>query len=366
MKILQLLPELNEGGVERGVVELNREFVRRGHDNVVISAGGRLVNQIVADGGEHIECDVCSKNIFTFPVRVFNLYRLLKTINPDIIHARSRIPAWLAWLANRSVHIPFVTTVHGFNSVNFYSRIMTRGDRVICVSSAIKSYIQKHYRVPDLKIDVIHRGIDPLEFNPESLDKQWIELFRKEYFLEDKFVVSSVGRITELKDYETFIRAIKYASTVIPNIHGLIVGGVRFDKQNYYDSLKKLVVNIGADNLITFAGSRKEIPEINALSQVLVSCSKKPESFGRTMIESMAMGTPVVGTRHGGALDIIVDGETGFLVDPEDVEGLGDAICRCRYLDISRLRTYVLDNFLLDQMVSKTLNVYRKCLGQAV
>ena len=117
MRIVQLLPELNEGGVERGVVELNREYVKLKIESYVISAGGKLENQINLDGGKHIKFDVCSKNIFTVFSRVVKLKKILKEIKPDIIHVRSRVPAWLIYFANKSLQIKVVSTVHGFNSV---------------------------------------------------------------------------------------------------------------------------------------------------------------------------------------------------------------------------------------------------------
>ena len=144
MIIVQLLPELNEGGVERGTVELSRELIKRGHESIVISAGGKLQEQIDKEGGRHIALDICSKNPLSMFWRMIKLRKLLRTLNPDILHARSRVPAWLTYLANKRLHIPFVTTVHGFNSVSAYSAIMTKGDSVICVSRAMKSYIQEH------------------------------------------------------------------------------------------------------------------------------------------------------------------------------------------------------------------------------
>ena len=185
MRIVQLLPELNEGGVERGTVELSRELVKLGHESIVISAGGKLQDQIEKEGGKHITFDVCSKNPLTAPLRIFRLRKILKALNPDLLHARSRVPAWLAYLANKKLHLPFVTTVHGFNSVSPYSAIMIKGDKVICVSGAIKSYIQEHYHTADEKITVIPRGIDLEKFNPQNLDQTFIGDFKKSYHLED-------------------------------------------------------------------------------------------------------------------------------------------------------------------------------------
>jgi glycosyltransferase involved in cell wall biosynthesis len=394
MHIVQILPELNQGGVERGAVELSRELVKRGHQSTVISAGGSQAAQIEKDGGRHITFDVCSKNPLTFPFRVLALRRILQNLmresnvesqksnveraqpkivnrqspiaNSLIIHARSRVPAWLCYFANKKLHIPFVTTVHGFNSVSKYSEIMTRGDAVICVSHPVKEYIQKNYGTPDEKITVIHRGIDPTEFDPEKLDRAWIDSFKTKFGLNGKFVVTAVGRITELKDYETFIRAIADCAQKIPNICGVIVGGVRHDKQTYYERLLALVKELHVEKHIIFAGSHSQMPEIYALSDVLVSCSKKPESFGRTLIEAMAMNTPVIATRHGGALDIVEEGLNGFLVTPGNVNELAEALRRQKEIPRTGLREYVLGRFALEKMVDKTACIYHEVASPSV
>ncbi len=358
MKIVQLLPELNEGGVERGVVELSRELVKLGHESIVISNGGKQAEQIVFDGGQHIKLDVCSKNLLTAPFRILKLRRCLRKLKPDIIHARSRVPAWLAWFANKSLQIPFVTTVHGFNSVNAYSRIMTRGDRVICVSNSIKEYIQQHYGVSDEVIHVIPRGIDLDTFNPDNLDADFMKSFKDEYALSGRFIVTSVGRITQLKDYETFIRAIDSLRTEFPEIIGLIVGGVHAVKSSYFKSLQLLVVSLGLEGHVVFSGSQSKIAEVYALSDVVVSSSKKPESFGRSAAEALAMEVPVVATAHGGMLDIVKPEVTGALFNPGDTVSLAAGIRSLKSAQPPGLRAFVQDNFTLGNMVDKTLHVY--------
>lgn len=362
MKIVQLLPELNEGGVERGVVELSRELVKLGHESIVISAGGKQVLQLEADGGRHILFDVCSKNPLTALTRVLRLRRLLRELRPDILHARSRVPAWLAWLANRGLRIPFVTTVHGFNSVNAYSRVMTFGDRVICVSTAIKDYIQKHYGVAEEKTTVIPRGIDLVVFDPEAVDNGFIASFRSRYQLEGKFVVTTVGRITQLKDVESFIKAIDLLRRNIPEVIGLVVGGVHEGKNNYSQLLHRLVSSLDLEKHVTFTGSQAKVAEIYALSDVVVSSSKKPESFGRAAGEALAMEVPVVATAHGGILDIVIDGETGRLFQPGDIRALAECIVDLRTRRLTGLRAFVTDRFTLERMVAQTVSVYRYLL----
>lgn len=364
MRVVQLLPELNEGGVERGVVELNREFVKRGVESIVVSAGGIQAARIDADGGRHVAFDVVSKNPLTAVSRVFKLRRLLEKLDPDIIHARSRVPAWLAYLANTKLSRSFVTTVHGFNSVNRYSRVMTFGHRVICVSSAIRDYVIEHYSVPQEKLVVIPRGVDLDQFDPAHLDQSFLANFAAQYALQGRLVVTTVGRITQLKDYETFIRAIGIIHASKPEILGLIVGGVRKDKQGYFASLQKMVDELGLADHIRFVGSQREVAEIYSLSRVVVSSSSKPESFGRSAAEALAMEVPVVASAHGGILDIVIDGQTGHLFTPGDAAVLAEKILLAADRPWLGLRDFVLSNFSLLQMVDRTLEVYKSAVSE--
>lgn len=364
MRIVQLLPELNEGGVERGVVDFNRELVERGHQSLVISAGGKLVPLITAAGGRHLTAEVASKNVVTAWPRVLQLRRMLRELRPDIIHARSRVPAWLAWLANRPLGLPFVTTVHGFNSVNAYSRVMTFGDRVICVSGAIREHVRRHYNVSESKLRVIPRGIDLEQFDPERLDRTFMVEFAERYQLSGRCVISSVGRVTQLKDYETLIAALVALKPKMPELTGLIVGGVREDKQDYFARLQSQVREAGAEDYIHFTGSQSKVAEIYALSRVVVCSSKKPESFGRAAAEALAMNVPVVATGHGGILDIVREGQTGYLFTPGDASTLAARLQQAAEQQWTGLRPFVVENFSLNQMVEKTLAVYAELAGQ--
>lgn len=359
MIVVQLLPELNEGGVERGVVELNREYVKLGITSFVISNGGKLENQINIDGGTHIKFDVCSKNIFTVISRINGLKKILKDIKPDIIHVRSRVPAWLIFFANKSLGIKVVSTVHGFNSVGFYSSIMQKADAVICVSNSIKEYIQKHYKTSEEKITVIPRGIDLELFNPKNIDNSFIEHFKKEFNLQNKFIVSSVGRVTQLKDYETFIKAISIVKQDISNVTALIVGGTRSDKEDYLNSLKNLIKELNLEENIIFTGSQSKIEQIYALSDVVISSSKKPESFGRAVAEAICMNKPVIATNHGGVKDIIIENENGFFFEVGDDKELAKNILKSRTLKFDGY-SYISNTFSLENMVTKTVEVYKR------
>lgn len=358
MRVVQLLPELNEGGVERGVVELNRELVKRKIESIVISNGGKLVPQIQKDGGLHVKVNVCSKNLFTAPFRISKLYKAIKKLHPDILHVRSRVPAWMVYFANKFLHVKVVSTVHGFNSVNFYSSIMTKADKTICVSEAIKIYIQKHYKVDDEKISIIPRGVDMGTFNSKNIDSHFIEEFKTKYSLQNATTITLVGRVTQLKDIESFIKAIALLKKQIPNIKALVVGGVREDKREYFCSLQSLCESLHVKDDVIFTGSQAKVAEIYALSDVVVSSSKKPESFGRSVAEAIALNTPVVATEHGGVKDIIRDGENGYLAPLQNPTMLAQLILKAKNLKFDGF-CYIQNNFSLQQMVEKTVILYK-------
>lgn len=361
MHIVQLIPSLNEGGTERGVVDLNREFVRRGLRNTVISAGGKLVPQIVAQGGTHIACDVKSKNPLTVPFRVWTLRRILRELKPDILHVRSRVPAWLVYFANRPLGIPVVSTVHGFNTVGGYSKIMVRATRVIGASVAMRSYLNQHYGVSDEIFRLIPRGMDAEGFNPEKVDRGWMEAFKVQHGLEGKFVLAIVGRISSLKGIDWAIKALAAVSSQLPPWKLLIVGSPQAGQENYAEELKALVKALQLEEHVIFTGSQSKMPEVYACSQVVISATtRKPETFGRTLVEALAMNCPVIATAHGGALDIVKPGVSGWLVPVENAEALGAAIVEASRVKMTGLREYALDNFSLSQMVEKTIAVYRE------
>ncbi len=363
MHIVQLLPALNEGGVERGVVEINRELARRGIRSTVVSAGGRLAPQIEADGGRHVTFDVKSKNLLSVPWRICRLRALLNRLGPDILHVRSRVPAWLVRFANRNPRRPLVSTVHGFNSVNAYSRIMTRADRVICGSRTVVDYVRRAYGTPEALIRLVHRGIDPATFDPARLDTAFVAEFKKRHGLDGVFVILAVGRITSWKGYTELITAAAAAAPELPPFKVVIVGGVQQGQEAYAASLHALAARLGLEARVVFAGSQARMPEIYHAADVVVSnCTSKPETFGRSMIEALAMERPVIATRHGGALDIMREGVTGWLLDPGDAGRLAALLVQASRAKLAGLREYVLKNFSLDAMVEQDIAIYREVL----
>ena len=368
-RVVQILPELDDGGVERGVVELNRELVSRGIESWVISDGGAQIPKILDHGGHHLSFDVNNKNPFTVLTRAIRLRAILNNISPDVIHARSRVPAWLCCMANRIPRRPFVTTVHGLNSVSWYSRVMISGDRVITVSDIVRDHVCKGYGVEPSMMTVIQRGVDLTSFSRSAIDAVWSDNFRREHKLTGRFVVTSVGRVTWLKDYETFIRSIARCVPEIPEIIGLIVGGTRPNKRNYLDELQTLARNEGVGDRIIFAGMQSHMPEIYAMSDVLVNASLKMGNMGRTVVESLAMETPVISTTWPGLENLVRNGVNGQIIENQSPEQMAAAIREIRSSDYTTpqrrlaIRESIPAEYTLDSMVDRIVKVYESAVS---
>ncbi len=366
MRILQILPSLNDGGVERGTVDSNRLYVAAGHESWVVSAGGKHVAQIEADGGHHVTVEVRSKNPLSAPFRMLALRKVLRQIKPDVIHFRSRVPGWLTLWANRAkdLRIPTVSTMHGLNHPCFYSSVMVRADKVISVSTAGAAYAREHYPwVPEDRLTVIPRGVDVETFDPDRLDAAWMAEFKAKFGLEGKFVAAAIGRVSSLKGVDVLIRAVAELKDAMPQMVALVVGGPQKNQENYMESLHTLAEELGVKDRVIFAGSQKKIPEIDALSDVVCSCNvRKPESFGRTVAEALALNTPVVAAAHGGVLDIIRDGKDGYLVPPGDAKALAAALQKIATTTFTGLREHIVETFTAECMAKTTLALYEDLL----
>ena len=355
MKTLQLVPAMEQGGVERGVVEVNRAIVAEGWENIVVSAGGRLAAQIVADGGRHVQLDVKSKNPLSFFVRAARLRRLLKAERPDVVCAHSRVPAWLFRYANRKLGIKWITFAHGANSVSAYSRIMTRGDLIVTPSNYIADYLKENYPVDEKRIRVIPRAIDRSKFDVDSLDRDFIEAKRREWKIEDRFVVMGLGRITGLKGYDMLIKSV---ASLEPRFKLVIVGEAEALRKDVERDLRQLVNELGVGERVVFAGNQSKVAECLSLADVVVSSNtRKPEAFGRSMAEALAMGRPVVAKAFGGALDIVRDGVDGVLVRDGDFAAAIKKVSQMRFGD---LRKEALERFSFEKMIERSLAAYRE------
>jgi glycosyltransferase involved in cell wall biosynthesis len=238
---------------------------------------------------------------------------------------------------------------------------MTSGDRVIYGSSAIKEYILKNYSIDESKLRYVPRGIDTTHFDPEAIDNPFIRDFTQRQGLEEKTVITMVGRITEWKGHDTFIRALAEVQKRHPEVVGVVVGGIWHGKEDFFHGLEKLAKELETN--ICFVGSQTQVREIYALSDLVVSAaSTKAETFGRTAAEALAMNTPVIASAHGGSLDILLDGENGFLFPPKDHEALAEKIFQSLEFAFSDMREHIEENFSLTHMVKTELDVYRELL----
>jgi glycosyltransferase involved in cell wall biosynthesis len=363
MRIVQLVPAMEQGGVERGVVEMNRALVVRGHDNVIVSAGGRLTARLAADGGRCVTLDVKSKNPLTYFSRARALRRLLTRERPDVVVAHSRVPAWLFVWANRTLRLPWITFAHGANSVSRYSRVMTAGDVTVTPSRYIADYLKAAYGLAEEKLCVIPRAIDRDRFDPARLDRAFLEAKRAEWGLAGRRVAMGVGRITQLKGYDTLIRATAIARRTIPELKTVIVGEAEALRKDVEASLRALVDELGLADAVVFAGNQQKIAECLSLADVVVSANtRKPEAFGRSMAEALAMNRPVVATAFGGALDIVEDGVNGVRVpvSAADAQGFAAALVQALEKTWGDVRTPALEKFSFERMIDRSLAVYAR------
>ena len=365
MKVVQLLPELESGGVERGTLELARHLTSSGHESIVISGGGRLVAALEREGSRHLAWPIGRKRLASLAL-VPKLRRWLEIEKPDILHLRSRVPAWIAYLAWRKMdpltRPRLVTTVHGFNSVNRYSEIMTCGERVICVSDSIRGFVLENYpRTAADRLRVIHRGVDPADY-PHGWrpDAAWREKFEDEFpETKGKRLITLPGRITRLKGHEDFLKILEQLRD-LPDVHGVIAGGAHPRKRAYLEEIQDLAATSGLDDRVTFTGNRSDLKHILAISEVVVSLTSQPESFGRTTLEALSLGIPVAGYAHGGVreqLDLLFPAGN---IPPGDTAA-ATATLR-RFLTEPPPAVPPTHPFTLQRMLDQTVEVYQELL----
>ncbi len=359
--VLQILPSLDYGGVERGTVEIANELVRRNHRSIVISATGRLVPELIASGSEHIDLPIGVKSITSIKL-IPKLSRLFVEKNVNIVHVRSRLPAWLTHFALKKIHSDkkpiLITTVHGPYTVNRYSKIMMSGYRIIAISKYIKKYILNNY--PDIdknKIEIIPRGVDNNNYysgyKPSS---SWIDNWYREFpDLKNKFLITLPARLTRWKGQNDFIEIITKLNKRGLNVHGLIVGGIDKRKQKYLQELKLLVKKNNVETCITFTGHRDDIKNILSISDIVLSLAKIPEAFGRTALEALTLGVPVLAYNHGGAKEILEDLFPEGRIEPHNTDktvSLIEKFYKSKPI-IENKNIYTLDN-----MLNKTISIY--------
>ena len=372
--IVQILPALNRGGVERGTVEVADAIVKNGWKSVVISNGGLLTSQLKRVGATVYEVPVHRKNPFLWGSARRQVKRILQQEGADIVHVRSRAPAWIALPAANSLGIATVSTVHSkFAPANIFKKIyngkMLKADRVIAISHFVENEIFTHYGKSGVaeKLSVIHRGVDLGMFDPKAVNQQRIIAEADRLGLpDDKSIIMLPARATSWKGHEILIQALAQLSDKDAI---LMLLGIEDGPPAYAEKLRTMAVRYGLGGRVRIGAGSRDMPAALMLADVVAMPSIKPEPFGRVAIEALAMGRPVVAFRHGGAVESIDEGRTGWLADPLSVDSLAEALQtalsltpRKRRALAKDARQQMTDQFSKDMMCERTLAVYKSLL----
>ncbi|HTZ69578.1 MAG TPA: glycosyltransferase family 4 protein [Acetobacteraceae bacterium] len=366
--ILQVLPALESGGVERGTVEIAQAVTQAGGVALVASAGGRMVPQLERVGGRHLPLALMTKDPLNIWLNSFALGRVIRRERVDLVHARSRGPAWSAYWAARRASVPFVTTWHGVYDENWpgkrlYNSVMARGDRVIAISRFVADRL-RGLDVPEERIRLIPRGVDAALFNPATVTGDRMHKLAQAWRLPAGApVVMLPGRLTRWKGAELLLRAI--AKLPDNDVFCVFVGG----GDGLTRPLTRLAERLGLTGRVRLAGQCDDMPAALMLADVVACPSTKPEPFGRTAIEAQALGRLVVAADHGGLAETVVEG-TGWRAPPGDVEAWAAAIGAALSLPAETrtevsvaARAHVMEHYTVGAMQAATLAVYRELLG---
>ncbi|MCC8377894.1 MAG: glycosyltransferase family 4 protein [Rickettsia endosymbiont of Graphium doson] len=371
--ILQVVPALVSGGVERGTIEVAKYLKVLGHTPIIISAGGALVKELDNEDILHIQMNSSSKNPFVILSNARLIAEIIKKYKVDIVHTRSRAPAWSSYLATKWTNTKFLTTFHGiYNAPNdlkkYYNSIMLKGEKVIAVSNFVKQHLLKNYNVDENKIVVIERGVNCDYFDPANLTPERLKKCRDKYDAPDNVpIISMPSRMTNWKGHLVLVEALSKLKH--RNFYCLMVGDLS-RHPSFTNRVKELIANLKLQNKIQIFGNDSDIINLYGISDIIVSASIEPEAFGRTIIEGQAMEKLVIATNIGGATETINDNVTGFHVKPNDADDLAEKIDYCLSIlnteEAKKIQTAarhtVINDFSLDLMLRKNLEVYKEVL----
>ena len=359
LKVVQLLPELNIGGVERGTKDFSEALVQRGHKSIVISNGGLFEQDIINAGGIHLKLPIHKKNPISF-LQATELVRIYKEYEPDIVHVRSRMPAWINYYAFKKLDKKpiLVSTFHGLYSTPIYSKVMAKVDHTIAISKTVRDYIKNTYSVEDKNITIIPRGCDPLLFNKIKPNINWLNDWYEEFpQTENKVILTLPTRISQWKGVDSFIDLI--ANINNDAFHALVVGPTSKKKEKYLNDLQSKIKDKGLDSLITFTGSRNDISNIYKISDIVYNLSIKPEPFGRTTIEAIASGSKVIGWNHGGTKEILEELYPDGLVELNDIAQLKQQTLIISKENYAKPKE---NTFLSTKLIDSTIQLYQDLL----
>jgi glycosyltransferase involved in cell wall biosynthesis len=373
--VLQVLPSLVTGGVERGTIEINQAIVGAGWTGLVASAGGRLVPAVRRAGGRHIVLPLTSRDPLTIWRNAARLAAVIRAERVAIVHARSRAPAWSAWLACRRTGAHFVTTYHGTYGEDLpfkrrYNSVMAKGEQVIAASRFIAEEIVARHGTDPTRVRVIPRGVDPARFDPAVVSGDRMERLAQAWRVPDGALVALLpGRLTSWKGQSVLIEALARMSR--RDVCGVLVGSEQ-GRERYTARLIRQAETLGVADRLRLAGECDDMPAALMLADVVVHASTRPEAFGRVVIEAQAMGRPVIASDLGGPVETVEHGVTGWRVPPGDPAALAAAIEAALEFPVEqrealghRGRAAVLRRCTVAEMQRATLDVYQQVMALA-
>ena len=366
--VLQVLPALGQGGVERGTVEIARALVEAGGRALVASAGGPMVAELEEAGARHVTLPLDRKNPVALLAGAAALTRLVREEGVQVIHARSRFPAWSALMAARRSGARFVTTYHGSYNENapgkrLYNSVMARGERVIAISEHIAALVRARHGVGPARLRIIPRGVDPVRFDPDAVSPARMEALRRAWSLPPgRPVLLLPARLTRWKGQAILLRAVALLEEPRPLV---VLAGDAQGREGYRAELEALAGETGAT--VRFAGPVADMPAALALADLVLHASTDAEAFGRTIIEAQAMRRPVIAADLGAPRETVEEGVTGWRVAPGDPAALARAIAHAlsrpaaaRAAMGEAARRMVLARSTTRAMQDATLAVYRE------
>lgn len=372
--VLQVLPELNQGGVELGTIEIATELQKQGIKNFVASAGGRMAYNLERIKVKHFTLPLKTKNPIKLWLNYRRLVKIIKENGVNIVHARSRAPAWSTYWAAKKTGAKYLTTFHGTYGLGpkgikkVYNKVMTYGDLVIAISNHIKQHILKHYKCDENKIRLIHRCVNMENFDVNNISaERMIKLMEEHHLPEDKPIILLIGRLTRWKGQKLLIEALEKIKE--KDFFCVFVGDDQ-GRTYYTEELKEAIAKKGMEGRFAFIRHISDVPALMMVSDVVVSASTDPEAFGRIAAEGEAMGRIVVASNIGGSLENLVDGKTGKHFVSGDASSLAEALTWALELSTEEREEigkaaieYVKNNFTKQIMCEKTIAVYNELVN---
>jgi glycosyltransferase involved in cell wall biosynthesis len=383
--VLQIVPELDSGGAERAAVDIAEALAAGGARALVATEGGRLISELQAKGGIAIRFPAATKNPFAMAANVPRLTQLLRAERIDLVHARSRAPAWVALAAARRAHVPLVTTFHGIYSGRSpiklnYNSVMARGAAIIANSAFTAEHIAKTYPQARERISIVYRGVDFRRFSPGAVDPTRVRRLREAWKIAPyEQIVLLPGRMSERKGHRVMIEAGALLKSRRGDGLAIVFAGDAARSGSYVRELEKMVAKAGLGGMIRHVGHCDDMPAAYLAASVVAVPSTEPESFGRVAVEAQAMGTPIVVSAAGGLRETSLAPpkvpparRTGWQVAPANAAALADALAEALSLGAAgrdglaaRARAFAQANFSLSRMCAETLSIYERLLEPA-